>query len=49
MGGYGMEKKRLSVRPIVLGLAAAMGAYLVLLTLAALVNLLCVRAYMRCE
>ena len=30
-----MEKKRLSVRPIVLGLAAAMGAYLVLLTLAA--------------
>ena len=30
-----MEKKRLSVRPIVLGLATAMGAYLVLLTLAA--------------
>ena len=33
--GYGMEKKRLPVRPIALGLAAAMGAYLVLLTLAA--------------
>lgn len=33
--GYGMEKKRLPVRLIVLGLAAAMGAYLVLLTLAA--------------
>ena len=33
--GYGMEKKRLSVRPIVLGLATAMGAYLVLLTLTA--------------
>mgnify|MGYP004722519963 FL=1 len=33
--GYGMEKKRLSVRPIMLGLATAMGAYLVLLTLAA--------------
>ena len=33
--GYGMEKKRLPVRPIVLGLATAMGAYLVLLTLAA--------------
>ena len=33
--GYGMEKKRLSVRPIMLGLAAAMGVYLVLLTLAA--------------
>ena len=33
--GYGMEKKRLSVRPIMLGLAAAMGAYLVLLTLTA--------------
>lgn len=32
---YGMEKKRLLVRPIMLGLAAAMGAYLVLLTLAA--------------
>ena len=30
-----MEKKRLSVRPIMLGLAAAMGVYLVLLTLAA--------------
>ena len=30
-----MEKKRLSVRPIMLGLAAAMGAYLVLLTLTA--------------
>lgn len=30
-----MEKKRLSVRPIALGLATAMGAYLVLLTLAA--------------
>jgi len=30
-----MEKKRLSVRPIVLGLATAMGAYLVMLTLAA--------------
>ena len=30
-----MEKKRLSVRPIMLGLATAMGAYLVLLTLAA--------------
>ena len=35
MGGYGMEKKRLPVRPIMLGLATAMGAYLVLLTLAA--------------
>ena len=33
--GYGMEKKRLSVRPIMLGLATAMGAYLVLLALAA--------------
>ena len=33
--GYGMEKKRLPVRPIMLGLATAMGAYLVLLTLAA--------------
>ena len=33
--GYGMEKKRLPVRSIMLGLAAAMGAYLVLLTLAA--------------
>lgn len=33
--GYGMEKKRLPVRPIVLGLATAMGAYLVLLTLTA--------------
>ena len=33
--GYGMEKKRLSVRPIMLGLATAMGTYLVLLTLAA--------------
>ena len=44
-----MEKKRLSVRPIMLGLATAMGAYLVLLTLAALVNLLCVRAYNRYE
>ena len=33
--GYGMEKKRLSVRPIMLGLATAMGAYRVLLTLAA--------------
>ena len=33
--GYGMEKKRLQVRPIVLGLATAMGAYLVLLTLTA--------------
>ena len=33
--GYGMEKKRLSVRLIMLGLATAMGAYLVLLTLAA--------------
>lgn len=33
--GYGMEKKRLSVRPIMLGLATAMGAYLVLLTLTA--------------
>ena len=33
--GYGMEKKRLPVRPIALGLAAAMGAYLVLLTLTA--------------
>lgn len=32
---YGMEKKRLSVRPIMLGLATAMGAYLVLLTLTA--------------
>lgn len=32
--GYGMEKKRLSVRPIMLGLAA-MGVYLVLLTLTA--------------
>ena len=32
---YGMEKKRLPVRPIALGLATAMGAYLVLLTLAA--------------
>ena len=30
-----MEKKRLLVRPIMLGLATAMGAYLVLLTLAA--------------
>ena len=30
-----MEKKRLSVRPIMLGLTTAMGAYLVLLTLAA--------------
>ena len=30
-----MEKKRLPVRPIALGLAAAMGAYLVLLTLTA--------------
>ena len=30
-----MEKKRLPVRPIMLGLATAMGAYLVLLTLAA--------------
>ncbi len=29
-----MEKKRLPVRPIMLGLATAMGAYLVLLTLA---------------
>ena len=30
--GYGMEKeKRLTVRPIALGLAAAMGGYLVLL------------------
>ena len=44
--GYGMEKKRLSVRPIMLGLATAMGAYLVLLTLAALINLLCVPAYL---
>ena len=33
--GYGMEKKRLPVRPIALGLAAAMGVYLVLLTLTA--------------
>ena len=33
--GYGLEKKQLSVRPIMLGLATAMGAYLVLLTLAA--------------
>ncbi len=33
--GYGMEKKGLPVRPIVLGLATAMGAYLALLTLAA--------------
>lgn len=33
--GYGMEKKRLPVRPIVLGLATAMDAYLVLLTLTA--------------
>lgn len=33
--GYGMEKKQLSVRLIMLGLAAAMGAYLVLLTLTA--------------
>ena len=33
--GYGMEKKQLSVRPIMLGLATAMDAYLVLLTLAA--------------
>ena len=33
--GYGMEKKRLPARPIMLGLATAMGAYLVLLTLAA--------------
>lgn len=33
--GYGMEKKRLPVRPIMLGLATAMGAYLALLTLAA--------------
>ena len=33
--GYGMEKKQLSVRPIMLGLAAAMGVYLVLLTLTA--------------
>ena len=33
--GYGMEKRRLSVRPIMLGLATAMGAYLVLLTLTA--------------
>ena len=33
--GYGMEKKQLSVRPIMRGLATAMGAYLVLLTLAA--------------
>ena len=34
--GYSMEKeKRLSVRPIMLGLAAAMGVYLVLLTLTA--------------
>ena len=33
--GYGMEKKRLPARPIMLGLASAMGAYLVLLTLAA--------------
>ena len=30
-----MEKKRLPVRPIMLGLAAAMGVYLVLLTLVA--------------
>ena len=30
--GYGVEKRRLSVRPIMLGLAAAMGVYLVLLT-----------------
>ena len=30
-----MEKKRLPVRPIMLGLATAMGAYLALLTLAA--------------
>ena len=30
-----MEKKQLSVRPIMLGLAAAMGVYLVLLTLTA--------------
>ena len=30
-----MEKKRLSVRPIMLGLATAMGVYLVLLTLMA--------------
>ena len=30
-----MEKKRLPVRPIMLGLATAMGVYLVLLTLAA--------------
>ena len=33
--GYGVEKRRLSVRLIMLGLATAMGAYLVLLTLAA--------------
>ena len=34
--GYSMEKeKRLPVRPIMLGLAAAMGVYLVLLTLVA--------------
>ena len=33
--GYGMEKKRLPVRPIMLGLAAAMVVYLVLLTLVA--------------
>ena len=33
--GYGVEKRRLSVRPIMLGLATAMGAYLVLLTLTA--------------
>ena len=33
--GYGVEKMRLSVRPIMLGLAAAMGVYLVLLTLTA--------------
>ena len=33
--GYGMEKKQLSVRPIMLGLATAMGTYLVLLTLTA--------------
>ena len=33
--GYGMEKKQLSVRLIMLGLAAAMGVYLVLLTLTA--------------
>ena len=48
-GGYGMEKKRLSVRPIVLGLAAAMGAYLVLLTLASRHASACYHESERCH